>query len=184
MPVSEIRYTPSAHDERVLAAIRANVSAALARFGRESVPEGGLVLDIAPQDHEGLRPYVGAGVRVETLDIDPESGCTWIADLCRPVPGVEDGRFDAIVCTELLEHVTQPFDAVREIRRMLRPGGVLLASSPFGFRIHGPLPDCWRISEHGWRALLADFTIESLDELTDPDRPLMPWHYTVVARRT
>ncbi len=83
----------------------------------------------------------------------------------------------------MLEHTLQPFDAVAELRRLLAPGGHLVLTTPFNFRIHGPLPDCWRFTEHGLRALLADFEIVAIDAVETPDRPLMPIHYRTVARR-
>jgi hypothetical protein len=77
----------------------------------------------------------------------------------------------------------QPFDAVAELRRLLRPGGHLILTVPFNLRIHGPLPDCWRFTEHGLRALLRNFTDLEVEAVETPDRPLMPIHYTVVAER-
>jgi methionine biosynthesis protein MetW len=41
-----------------------------------------------------------------------------------------DKSFDVVVCIEVLEHLFQPFDAAVEIRRVLRPGGLLIASVP------------------------------------------------------
>jgi SAM-dependent methyltransferase len=141
------------------------------------------MLDIAPQDHEGARPFFGPDVAVETLDIDPGAGCTYTGDVCVRNDAIEDGRFDWVVCTEVLEHVLDPFGAAGELLRVLRPGGLLFLSVPFDLRIHGPLPDCWRFTEHGLRAVLAAFAIEDLSPLENPARPLMPVHYTVVARR-
>lgn len=39
-------------------------------------------------------------------------------------------RFDAVVARDVLEHLDRPWDAVREIRTVLRPGGLALASVP------------------------------------------------------
>ncbi len=41
-----------------------------------------------------------------------------------------DGTFDLVLCCEVLEHVPHPEKALSELRRVLRPGGVLIASVP------------------------------------------------------
>lgn len=141
------------------------------------------VLDVAPQAHAGIRPHLDASAQVETLDIDPASGATLILDLCRNYDEAPSERFDMIVCTEVLEHTRDPFMAVRTLEKMLKPGGRLFVSTPFNFRIHGPLPDCWRFTEYGLRALFADFDIEDIKGLETPDRPLMPIQYTTTVRK-
>jgi SAM-dependent methyltransferase len=42
-----------------------------------------------------------------------------------------DESFDAIMCIEVLEHVPDAVVALRELSRLLKPGGVLIVSSPF-----------------------------------------------------
>lgn len=49
---------------------------------------------------------------------------------------VGDAAFDAILCTEVLEHVAEPIKAVQEMARILRPGGRLLLTAPLGSGIH------------------------------------------------
>ena len=56
-------------------------------------------------------------------------------------------------------------------------------STPFDFRIHGPLPDCWRFTEHGIRLLLSDFKTIEIKALENENRFLMPYHYTTVAKK-
>jgi SAM-dependent methyltransferase len=43
----------------------------------------------------------------------------------------EDGRFDLIISNHVLEHVADPDRALRELRRCLRDGGVLIAQTPY-----------------------------------------------------
>ena len=172
----------SAMDIEFLARIRANVTRFVARCGAEYGAPGRL-LDIAPQDHEGAKPHFPATTVVDTVDIAEASGCTYIGDVCKGLPQIPDGAYDYVLCTEVIEHVLQPFHAIATIHRLLKPGGRLFMSTPMNFRIHGPLPDCWRFTEHGLRALLADFELIELDALETPDRPLMPIQYTVIARR-
>lgn len=178
--------TVSEMDQLHLRLLRQNVEAFMARVASHHsgyVTAGGLLLDVAPQVHRGARPFFDARVKIETLDIDPASGADHIADLCHCVAQVGPGRFDFVVCTEVLEHTRQPFDAVKSIFAILRPGGLAFVTTPFNFRIHGPLPDCWRFTEHGLRELFKDFDILELDALESDDRFLMPIHYTLVARK-
>lgn len=178
-----VSITVSKIDQDFLSIIRNSVADFMKSVAMRYVKGAGRLLDIAPQDHEGARPYFPTLITIETLDIDPASGCTYIGDICVRNIFIEDNAFDYVVCTEVLEHTLQPFHAVDEIRRILRPGGKLFLSVPFNFRIHGPLPDCWRFTEHGIRALLQEFEILELNALESDSRPLMPVHYTVVAMK-
>ncbi len=171
-------------DVRILTIIRANVVSFMRHCAEGYGKSSGILLDIAPQEHEGARPFFADYISVKTLDIDPHSGCDFIADICSYNEGFLDGSFDYVVCTEVLEHTLNPFEAVREILRVLKPGGFLFGSTPFNFRIHGPLPDCWRFTEHGLRALLKDFEVVELNQVDTPERVLMPMHYTFVAKRS
>lgn len=52
-----------------------------------------------------------------------------ISDITRiPEP---DASFDAVICTEVLEHVPDPIGALRELIRLLRSGGTLILTAPF-----------------------------------------------------
>jgi SAM-dependent methyltransferase len=79
------------------------------------------------------------------------------ADLCA-LPFLE-ARFDGVVLTEVLEHCTDPFAAIREVHRVLKPGGTLLVTSPFFWCWHGTedYSDYWRFTHQGWAWLLKDF---------------------------
>ncbi len=48
-----------------------------------------------------------------------------------------DGVFDVVVISELLEHLPDPFSLLRELHRILRPGGMCLATTPNGRGLSG-----------------------------------------------
>jgi len=108
-----------------------------------SVPAGARVLDVGA----GTCPYrerfshcryeaqdfkryegekLGGGVAYGRIDF--ASDITAI-----PAP---DASYDVVLCTEVLEHVPEPFAAVREMARLLKPGGRLLLSAPLGSGRH------------------------------------------------
>lgn len=176
-------YEPAPMDVAHLEMIREGVRSFLARVAVEHRCVEGRMLDIAPQDHEGAAPHFPE-LAIETFDIDPASGADHIGDITNTNEDIASGSFDYIVCTEVLEHTAQPFDAAAEMARLLRPGGLLFLTVPLNFRIHGPLPDNWRFTEHGVRAIFSrDFDEVELTAVETPDRPLMPIQYQLVARR-
>ena len=126
-----------------------------------------------------IGPGIDAWPEAHTLGLD--AACTYQRDITKHT-GLPGSTYDVVIAMEVLEHTTDPFLGVREIRRLLKNGGLLLASAPWNFRIHGPIPDCWRFSEHGWKVLLKDFDAVRIDALKTPGRFLMPIHYNVSAR--
>ena len=163
--------------------IRDNIIDFMKYASRRYAQKTGKLLDIAPQNHEGAKPYFNDNIIVHTFDINPQSGCTYIGDICQINSNIADNSYDYIVCTEVLEHTLQPFAAIAEIFRLLKPQGYLFLSTPFNFRLHGPLPDCWRFTEHGLRSLLSEFTICELTAIETENRTLMPIQYTVIAQK-
>jgi SAM-dependent methyltransferase len=52
-----------------------------------------------------------------------------------------DGAFDALLCHHVLEHVPDDRAAMRELRRVLRPGGWAILQSPIRSRLEATLED-------------------------------------------
>lgn len=170
-------------DIQHLEVIRKSVRDFTARCAELYDQPGTRLLDVAPQIYQGAREFFKKA-ELRTLDINPESGADYIADLCADNRStIPSDFFDIVVCTEVLEHTLQPFHAVAEIERILKKGGRVFVTVPFNFRIHGPLPDCWRFTEHGLRALFSHFHIIDLAEIPTEDRDLMPIHYQLVAAK-
>ena len=69
---------------------------------------------------------------------------------------VEDGSFDLVLCTQVLEHCDDPARAVSELRRVTAPVGRVLAST-HGVQVYHPSPqDYWRWTHAGLRRLFED----------------------------
>jgi SAM-dependent methyltransferase len=89
----------------------------------------GRVLEIA--DDSYTRKYGGQAVtRSDVLHVregDPKA--TIVADLASAVP-IPSDSFDCIICTQTLQFIEDVQGAVRNLERILKPGGVLLATFP------------------------------------------------------
>ncbi len=81
----------------------------------------------------GLDIDAAALEKAAALGIEPVE-----ANVEEPLP-FEDASFDAVVAGELFEHLQFPDALVVEIRRVLRPGGVLVGSVPNAFRLQSRL---------------------------------------------
>lgn len=110
------------------------------------LPEGSRVLDAGA----GQAPYRGLFnhcayktqdfARYEGAASGPQmqswtySSLDYVSDICEiPVP---DNSFDAVLCTEVLEHVPRPIQALHEFSRILAPRGRLFLSAPLGCGLH------------------------------------------------
>jgi len=63
--------------------------------------------------------------------------------------------YDVVISGQCLEHVQWPWVLMGEMARVLRPGGLLIATTPWHWGIHRYPLDCWRVLPDGWQALFA-----------------------------
>jgi SAM-dependent methyltransferase len=101
-----------------------------------------------------------------TLDLWPRSeDTTYVGDI-QDMHMIEDERYDAALCFEVLEHISNPGRAVREIYRILRPGGVAIISVPHLSRLHDEPHDYYRFTKYGLRHLFeaAGFVVTDIKE--------------------
>lgn len=90
-----------------------------------------------------------------------------VGDLQRGL-SVPAGSFDAVLCTEVLEHVGDVRGVLAELHRVLRPGGLLAVTVPFVGPLHEEPHDHRRFTNHGLKTLLDDsgFDTLTIDPLT------------------
>ena len=66
---------------------------------------------------------------------------------------VEDASFDVVLCLQVLEHVPDPAAAVRELHRVVRPGGRVLLTTHGIYPFHPNPEDLWRWTHQGLERL-------------------------------
>jgi SAM-dependent methyltransferase len=71
-----------------------------------------------------------------------------------------DGAFDTVLSVQVLEHTPRPAILMAEMSRVLTPGGLLILTAPFQFRLHEQPHDYFRYSPHGLRQLCEDAGLE------------------------
>ncbi|MCI0401859.1 MAG: class I SAM-dependent methyltransferase [Gammaproteobacteria bacterium] len=126
---------------------------------------GGVVLDIGCAA-KPLKKYLPSHVRYFGLDYY-QTAVEWYRstpDLFADAQALplRDVSVDCVVLLDVLEHLPRPEVCMREIRRVLRPGGKLVLQVPFIYPIHDAPLDFYRWTRFGLEALAegAGFCIE------------------------
>jgi SAM-dependent methyltransferase len=127
-----------------------------------AIAPGSSVLDVGA----GIAPFreLFAHTRYVTCDWEQSSYDEQV-DIRAPATSipVDDGSFDAIVCTEVLEHVPEPGTVLAELHRIVRPGGVLLVTVPLVWFLHEEPHDYYRYTPHGLTFLLDGAGFDDLE---------------------
>jgi len=123
---------------------------------------GGLRAD-ADKNNRGnqnpwLAPYL-KNVEYKVLDKVPDYHPDIVGDV-HDLP-LKSNSVDALICIALLEHVEEPQQAVKEMFRVLKPGGYLYIYVPFLYYYH-PMPgyygDFYRFTLDGLKYMTRDFS--------------------------
>jgi len=106
------------------------------------LPQGSRVLDAgagscpyrALFNHCEYKTQDFASLSDEQLSGGKYGQIDYVCDIASiPVP---DASFDAILCSEVLEHLPEPIKVVREFSRILKPDGKIIITAPLGSGIH------------------------------------------------
>ena len=109
------------------------------------------------------KSYIGCDFRrgpgVDRIE-DPETGFSF-----------EDRTVGTLLCCDTFEHIFDIFKTVREIERVLVPGGILVTASVMYWPIHSYPYDYWRFTPECFRRLLDNFTDTLIVSLGDEKFP-------------
>lgn len=73
-----------------------------------------------------------------------------------------NGSFDVLLCTEVLEHVADPIDLIREMHRVLAPGGFAIVTIPWSARFHYQPFDYYRYTPSTLEKLFKSFSGQTI----------------------
>jgi SAM-dependent methyltransferase len=107
------------------------------------------------------------------IDIRPGPGVDCVASV-EALPQ-EDVSVGSVIAMSTFEHVQRFWRGFAEIRRVLRPDGVLLVSCPFHVRIHNHPSDYWRFTPEALEVLLEDYPQRIVGWHGAQDRPENVW---------
>jgi SAM-dependent methyltransferase len=144
-----------------------NYLTAFAKRAAASLPYGSRVLDAGA----GEGPYRATfdKTRYESTDIrlieNNFGQISFISDLSN-IP-VQSNCYDLVFCSQALEHVTEPQIVIKELWRILKPGGKLWLTAPLFYAEHEIPFDYFRYTQFGLILLFqkSGFTIESIEWL-------------------
>jgi SAM-dependent methyltransferase len=105
---------------------------------------------------------IGSGPRrirkdIVNVDMTPYEAVDVVGDATH-LP-FDSGTVYMIICDNVLEHVVDPSTAVREVERVLAPGGVAYFSTPYLYPFHGSPSDYYRWTHEGLKVLLKDYKL-------------------------
>jgi SAM-dependent methyltransferase len=107
-------------------------------------------------------------------DIESGIGVDEIEDVHRL--SLPDESIGSVLLLDTIEHVREPWRAMAELRRCLRPGGLLVMTSVMFFPVHAYPDDYWRFTASGFGVLLDGLEAVVVEAVGHPDLP-----HTVVA---
>jgi SAM-dependent methyltransferase len=141
----------------------------------------GTVLDAGSGNSGWSKETFGSHCSLTTFDQFKDMNIDVSGDLTRLSSYFPPEHFDAVICMEVMEHVAQPFQVIEEIRTVLKPGGALLATTPFEHGLHGEeYGDYFRYTRQGWQQLLSQFSeVKEVRWLGPEDHPKQYFVYAI-----
>ena len=88
--------------------------------------------------------------RVDSVDVVASFRPTFLCDLAHSGDVLPSSAYDCFLLPNTFQHLREPEAALAHALRVVKPGGVILASSAGFLPLIADAPDYWRLSEAGW----------------------------------
>jgi SAM-dependent methyltransferase len=166
--------------EKMRQFIKHNIQQSLSKYLQNDFHIGYIGLTGHTLDYITDKNYI-----LSSIDIDSTNNPTYHADITKNNNKIiPDELFDILICTEVLEHTKDPLNAIKELTRIVKQNGYLILSTPYNFRIYGPLPDNFRFTEWFYKDILNDhFEILEMYALENEERKLCPINYFSISKK-
>jgi SAM-dependent methyltransferase len=115
----------------------------------------GSILDVGGARRNSYHAALGGEHTITFANLYPQYEPDLVFDAEERWP-IEDASYDAVVMNNLLEHLYRPRECVAEACRVLRPGGLLVGSTPFLYRVHAGPSDYYRFTAFALRRMFED----------------------------
>jgi SAM-dependent methyltransferase len=121
----------------------------------------GSVLDIGGAKGAVYQALLKGTHTIIVANVDPKYGFDVRCDLEEPLP-MENESFDAVLAVNILEHIFNYQNVLRESYRVLRSGGTFVLAVPFLLQLHPTPHDYWRFSGESLELLLQNTGFASI----------------------
>jgi SAM-dependent methyltransferase len=111
----------------------------------------GRVLEIQNSDY--TKRFGHDLLETHTIDVNPAFRPTYHCDLARIDGCVPDGHYDCFLLPNTLSVLHDIEPCLSNAARIVRPGGVILATAAALVPLTGDMPNYWHLSADGWREL-------------------------------
>jgi 2-polyprenyl-3-methyl-5-hydroxy-6-metoxy-1,4-benzoquinol methylase len=135
LPGDEVFYTELTSNSGYYPEVRSEYAVACEIILKHSGADSS-VIDIGCGAGDFLLQAVNSGIKnAEGIDATPSSvelcRSKGLNVCCKRIEDLSDSKYDAVVSFHCLEHVADPLEFVRQALHLLKPGGVLLISTPY-----------------------------------------------------
>ncbi len=110
--------------------------------------KGKKLIDVGGGEGKDANNFVKLTYKAQDIKQNSAKTIDYVGDISKV-----KGKFDYILCTQVLEHVKEPGEFMRKMNKLLKPGGQVWLTTNFCYQLHMEPDDYYRFTKHGLRYL-------------------------------